>query len=396
MERRTISLKEISAVLAISVLLIGVFIAMFYGVNRLAFAQATSGTETMQAIENPAPGMQAPAANGNALSDLPPPQYTHGDNVNQVFQPPTLTLSIPPWQQYHEIPPLAIPMDEAAQIGAEYIWDVFGVSIDGMHIEMFASTSENLTRTYWHGSVYLTEEDAMENLGSYSVPVRVMTSNEEARIPAISDQPRAVDVPDRTREETRQNIESWERELRESIENYHEERTNTVVSETPLEEIRFHIPVYTFMIDAVTGMRIDINYNARDTQIDRNYLTTEVMLGWREAVVASGWFEMDITGQVAYAGLSESQIETYTQTAKEYAQRHFNNSTVVSISLEQFGINPSPAGIEIINLSFVAIDDTGREAHVNVPTASASIRSVWISTQHNDFIPGVNIVGGRG
>jgi len=335
---------EIAKVAAAAILSIGLFSAALMGINSWAFARATNAT------------LSFPLPEG----DLEIVQTEEDSEIAQnlladVFTPPTVTVSGSRWQGYHEVSASAMSMEDAAQIGAAYIWDVFGACIDGMHIEMFFSAWPSSSRTYWQGSIYPSEAAMLEEM---------------ARQEAIN--------------------EALTRDINADISTYTQVNVLTA-------------PRYHFMIDAVTGMRIDISYRNLESIPTVDTRTVEAHTSWRWTVLDSGWFDMDIHEQMGYVGLSSAQFEAYTQTAKDLAQRHFNNSTVADVQLVFLGIGPtgdSPEGFVLDSLSFSITDDTGREANVSMPTSSAIFHNwINISTQHNDFIPGFFYEfheGGRG
>jgi len=51
----------------------------------------------------------------------------------------------------------AIPPEEAGLIGAEFIWTMFGESIDGTHIQLEYDAPEWSARTHWRGNVFCAE-----------------------------------------------------------------------------------------------------------------------------------------------------------------------------------------------------------------------------------------------
>lgn len=234
-----------------------------------------------------------------------------------------------PWQQYQEIPDHILSMDEAVEIGAMYVWELFGESLDGMYIEMLYS-DWGTARTYWQGTVYRDEEAAEQH------------------------------------------------------------------------ELEYAAPLYNFLIDSVTGMRVDIT-----ATIDTKTPSTEELEVLRNRrhdtwELMQSWYEKDITEQIAEIGLTETEIDAYKKQATELAEKHFNNSTVAEAGL----ISPRPGAnlhvrprfdeadnmkFFLESLTFSVTDDTGREALITIPSKNAHFASaIIISTQHNDFIPDLN------
>ncbi|MDR1298719.1 MAG: hypothetical protein LBJ84_00510 [Oscillospiraceae bacterium] len=138
--------NEIFKAAMAAVLSIALFSAAFVGVNNLAFAEATNKTESV------------PSAVTSGYTPVAETELSDG------YQNPALTVY--EFRDEHH-PPAganAIPFEEAAQIGAKYIWDVLGKSIDGMTVEMAYRTWPSHTTSYWYGTVAETKEDLeMEN-----------------------------------------------------------------------------------------------------------------------------------------------------------------------------------------------------------------------------------------
>ncbi|MCL2199621.1 MAG: LysM peptidoglycan-binding domain-containing protein [Defluviitaleaceae bacterium] len=245
----------------------------------------------------------------------------------EVFTRPEITILESQNQYRQPIPASAISIEEAAQLGALYIWDMFAARIDGMYVEMHYSDHASSLRAYWSGRVAPTREAL-------------------------------------------------------TIDRYLFE------------------PMFSFVIDAETGMRIDISYLGRNI---RNILSEDELrsfLNWpttpeaRELREAWESTILDI--------LTPEEIEFYTQEAWDFAQRHFNNSTVVDVQLGQFGdgyirIGPfsSPifdedGKVSLLTLggfTFTVTDDTGRVAIVVIPVETGISPYSSIRTQGNDDDP---------
>jgi predicted small secreted protein len=132
--------KEFFKALGIAALAIGLFSAAFVGINTLAFAASTSAVESLY-----------PAA---ASVVIPTEQAPAND-----FVEPTLTVSL---VQNQSTPSAnALSPDEAALIAAEYIWQMFGESIDGKYVLIWYSAHPSHTRAYWMGSVAEQTQETM-------------------------------------------------------------------------------------------------------------------------------------------------------------------------------------------------------------------------------------------
>jgi hypothetical protein len=243
-------------------------------------------------------------------------------NINTEFEnfiPPTLIFVESRF--YHDISEYAMSMEEASQLGAQYIWDIFGTNIDGMYIQMDYAAPPYMNRTYWSGNIAHSAE--------------------------------------------------------------------TVDSESDF----FH-PLYSFRIDAVTGERIDINYNGPELSEE---LMDALFLGGR--IFDFGWEQMDTSARIDFVGISPESIEAYTQVAKELLRRHFNLSSIDHIHFEKsqiMGIHThgliNEAGELVFipdSLTFLFTDtSTNRRAVVSIPAESGIRRGSSISTWLNDVISG--------
>ncbi|MCL2216445.1 MAG: hypothetical protein FWB91_05415 [Defluviitaleaceae bacterium] len=308
--------KEIMKVVAVTALSIGMMSATFLGVNRIALAAATNGTETL-------PPISAPVFEAAQTEDA---KIT-------TFSPPALTVVESPNQQYHTIPAYALSPEDVAQIGARYIWDVFGTCIDGEYVELFFAAHASQSNTWWVGNVDL--DDRWYNFTINGITGERIDISVQPNGPVLSPEEIAA-IEEMNSRATR--IE-------------HESGVEVVVS-----EVRHS----------------------------------------RWVLLESGWFEMSLAEQMVLAGLSPEALEAYKQTAMELAQRHFDRSVVTDLQLYALGASsilitfmaPGETGIPIDVLHFTATDDTGREAKIFIPSTAARWNSIRISTHHNDFIPG--------
>jgi hypothetical protein len=282
----------------VSALAIGVFSAAFIGVNSLALAAATSGTTTIPPTELVV----------GVPENLPP----------EGFTAPNITVIEIPFE-FGEVSAHAMSAREAAQIGAQYIYDVFGSSIDGMYVQMIYSHPPAVIGPNWIGTV--------------------------ARSP--------------------QALES-----------------RLDVRGTPNENFA---PLYRFAIDAVTGSRVNVSQQGA---IDRGPLDRDAAMAARYAMRDTGWFDMNLTGQLEFLGVSAQSVASYRQTARTLAERHFNNTSVTSIELTRLSAEYAQDGMSLLSLVFTATDNTGREAEIMIPSGGSRFRMIHIQTSHNDIIPG--------
>ena len=315
--------REIAKVGAASVLSIFIFSAALMGINHAVFAMATN---TPTPIEQSTQAVTIP-------DNLPP----------EGFQAPEqLSVIESPWQHYHEISAQAMSIDDAALIGAEYIWEMFGVCIDGMTVEMHFAHWPSHTRSYWMGSVYAESSQEVKHI--------------------------------------RAQAEIWSNRLREAADS----NNGRIPDDHPVWDKGpdWISPVFTFTIDAVTGERIDISRSFHGLTIRgnadiRGYLTREEHMRLQRKLYGSE--------------LAPEQLFLSTQTVTELAQKHFNNSTVVNVELSHMNF----IALERVNgelvvtdylLIFNVTDDTGRVADVLMTKYSSQVFN--IITQHNDIIPG--------
>lgn len=297
--------KEIMKVAAISVLSTGLFSAAFVSVNSLVISAATNGTEPLALME--------------AAVNIP-------QNIPQgEFVQPNLNLIETDWEQYATKPSYAMSMEEAAQIGAQYIWDVFGESIDDMYVSMSFVAWQGHSRVQWAGTVAPTAE--------------------------------ALEL-----------------------------------------EPDLYEPMYSFLIDAVTGERVDIGYYGTSTRNTISREQREELNEWYRN--PESYKQVEAWEETIFEIITPEQLEAYSQQAEEIAQLHFNNSTVVDVQLgNEWSIGPNCIPLHDENgniilvldgIDFTVTDDTGRTADVRIPTESGFSPSIRIVTQHNDRIPGYN------
>ena len=280
--------KDYVKVVVISTLCIALYSAGFIGINRLVFAAASSGTESI------------------ALTTAPivmPEEITQQEP--EGFQSPSITVYVPMREWHHDAStnPLALSAEEAAELGAKYIWEMFGISLDGKVIEMAYSNWPSMTRANWQGFV------------GYSM---------------------------------------------EEIENF-----NTL---------------FFFTLDAVTGERIDIHCTRGGlmTHLEDLEATVEEIMYIRR----NYWAQTE----------PPENVDEYLQIAKNFAAKHFQNSTVVSYSFENTFASTfkrNEAGRLVgtaYTAAFIITDDTGREARVGFNTETGELR--FLLTAHNDIVPG--------
>ncbi len=133
--------KDILKVTTITVVILMLVAAVFVGVNSISFAMATQ-PETLPLTDE----VNAYEITQLSLSSDQSPQLAVLWNDNEGYpnnQPKAGSMTY----------------EEAAQIGAQYILDMYGESIDGKTVEMLYSAWPFSSRSYWHGTVVNSADD---------------------------------------------------------------------------------------------------------------------------------------------------------------------------------------------------------------------------------------------
>ncbi len=135
--------NDVFKVSVASILSIGIFSAGFLGVNNIAFASAINKTESIATA--------VAAVNIRPTDNELPEGY------------PKHTLTVYEAPDSNKKSANAISMEEAAEIGAQYIMEIFGESIDGKTVEMFYMSYPYNTRAYWDCSVADSKSELENN-----------------------------------------------------------------------------------------------------------------------------------------------------------------------------------------------------------------------------------------
>ena len=286
--------NEFIKISAASILSIGLFSAAFIGINSLSFAAAANMAESQ-------PSAAVSAIHVLRAGIIPPKDY----------KKPEITIYECP-EQYYEKSVNALPMYEAAEIGAQYIWEVLGESIDGKTVEMYYAAIPCCTRSWWTGAVADTKAEL---------------ANHEAQ--------------------------------------------------------------FRFIIDAVSGERIDISQ----------------ALAYGSTIDSSKLHEIPFNDLPSLMAETPDNLDEYTQIAKEYAQKHFNHSKVTDAVFEKMSVLSISRGKskDLLTVAFTektlifkVTDNTGREAEVMITADTKQL--FYLETQDNDIVPGFNaeVPGGLG
>lgn len=280
-------------------------------------------------------------ATDNSLRNSDPPEDPPSQNQNpaQNFSLTTINTTF----EGTEVSPMALSLEEAAQIGAQYIQDIFGENINGMYVELDFANWEHMTRNLWHGAVSVSRRNTLEN---------------RARFNELNDEFTA-------RLDAGEDMDDIQADMDELFRN---------VIYTPA--------LFYFAIDAVTGKRINI---WRSTSSTLNQLIPGPMA--MEEYVEREWggdweaaFHAEITPQ---------EKDELHPLAIVYAHKQFDSTTVMNVEFSNSFASLIYAGNGNFNreysVTFYATDETGRGAHITFELASRTMTS--ISTISNDFIP---------
>jgi len=301
--------KEIFRVAGVTVLALVFFSVSLIGVNTIAFANAASNRAPITAVEI----QEFPIA-------LAVPN-TEERMVNQVTPhiPPSITVVSSPFR-YDAAPPTAMSMEDAALMGAEYVWDVFGANLDGKYVIMnYMNCWLRPGHGIWQGVVALGGDAPQAEWFSVT------------------------------------NTVSWE------------------WGET----------TFSFTIDSVTGERMDISYFTPRGSHHSRYIAHDTQVLW-ESAQGRALQSMTGYQIAEFIGMPLEQVETYRQEATALASAHFNNSRVQTVELGVTFSTPvgpmrmpgvhilidTDAGGNIIGtfegIDFTVTDNNGTEAIVSI------------------------------
>ena len=250
--------KSILATALAVVLSVGVFCTMFIGANSLAFAAANNREAGVPANTS--------QANTGARENVVP----------EGFETPSITVVENHERNTGTKSANALTAEEAAALGAQYIWEVMGESIDGTTVEVYYMSFPSSTRPYWYANVITGTEMQM------------------LQMPVIGDDGQYV----------------LDEDGYILMEDYRE----------------YEIETYSFyfVLDGVTGERISIYRDQLHEfrMVDTNRLPEPKT-------------QDEIDAEKAQFRAMSSQ---YSSLVEEYAQRHFSNTNVVSVEFD-FGFS---------------------------------------------------------
>lgn len=266
------------------------------------------------------------------------------EHASESFVMPRLTIFVfedrlDDFRSYQAIPPYALSVEEAAFIGAYYVWDVLGKSIDGMYVRMLFNDSSLSTRTHWVGFVSSNINAVMPQPG-----------------PAASEYARRYGVLQFTIDGvTGERIKLW----------YYDD---FLVNPT-FEEIEQHSNDMRYL--AVSSGWSDMSLDERKAKVG---LTPERLEAYLQAAMKLA--------------------------VRHFMGRYFDESVISDINLVDYSRHPliidgvlNEKGDFVfvpVRLQFEATDNTGRAAIIRFPIETARWMSpgVYISSLHSDFLPG--------
>ena len=171
----TAKTKNMLKALMLSVLAISIFSTGFVLLNSAVFSAA---------LENVEPADSSSEVLGNddehplrIANDVLNVNFTVPDEPIRFgsFSPPNIYVVEMPAKMTsadetsadEEKPTGVLSAEEAALIGAEYLWDMFGADLDGMTFEMRYTQFDLYTRDYWMGNVIKLDEIG-QNMRDYN------------------------------------------------------------------------------------------------------------------------------------------------------------------------------------------------------------------------------------
>ena len=309
-------IKEVLKIAVASIASVAIFGATLWGVNHLTLAALTGGFTSL------------------------PPAVTHisvpENMVSVEFTSPNVTvtdITLRSPRQPVEEDLLILSSAEVAEIGAQYIWEIFGKSIEGMYVEVELAHWFPTNRPHWQGAV------TVEN--RYTLEIR---------------------------EERQRQIERYI-EQRAWVERGGYIRPTV----EPPVFVEYVPALVYFSIDALTGERVNI-YKP-PTYIARDYFA---------------WYEFTEQLWAETTNLTAQQENELIEIAWYFGQMHFNHSTVVDVQLLQTmqTRGRDDAGnlfIEVGSAAFEIFDDMMRNAVVNICLHSFEVTS--IATLNVDIRP---------
>jgi len=158
----------------------------------------------------------------------------------------------------------------------------------------------------------------------------------------------------------------------------------------PSDSTDLNETTFGFVLDAVTGERIDI-FNATNQLEGQMALTETIQNALMEA---RRNMDPDRFYELRAGGPPPQQLDAHIEAATKYAERHFVKTEIVSVEFlgavaTHFDIDAN-GNLVVLGrqITFAVTDNTGRVADVTIGEETLTL--IRISTQHNDLVPSVN------
>jgi len=336
--------KDLLKVTGATALTLTLAVSAFTGVNNLAFAAATQPEQLTLAT---------PAA------VTAPDNAPQAEEIQAAYIEPNLTIIMNKNLDENGIPysnnipsANAISYEEAAKIGAQYIWDLYGESIDGKTVEMTYSAQPFSSRAYWHGTVANSKDDL-------SIP--------------------------------------------ENYETYPAEEGDTIAATNIVDKT-----LYNFAIDAVTGERVSIYPNVNIPEPEylsegKTYTLSPVQM---EAMQYEAPANVDeyakIAEEFAQIHFNHSKVTSveFTFISLSHGDRAASIEAYKAYQEAYRAGKDKPFTFTLYEegrgITFNVTDDTGRVANICINMDTKQV--LYLNTMDSDFIPGYNadVPGGVG
>lgn len=263
--KRTEIVKSIAA----SVLSIGILSATFIGVNNLVFAAESKKTESITPVKE--------------TVDI----STLTSTIPEDYKSPSLTIF--ELEDYSNLDANTISSEEAAEIGARYIWEIFGEDIDSKTVMMYYEASQTAKRTYWMGSVGDSQSEVENGTTSFWFVIDAISgekkcvqifrdvlpfTDEEAKAkePYRDDPEKSMEISieyakkrkERAKELYQNNPEEYMKIAKEAAQKHF---TNSKVADAVYLEDRSNDGI-VFMVKDDTGHEIDIAIYSETKQLE--------------------------------------------------------------------------------------------------------------------------------
>ena len=263
----------------VAILTVGVFGAGLFGFNRLHLSATTSGTLNLPPLES------ASALQNSAIP--------------ADFVPPGLNI-IARASIHGDMPTHYIDANGAALLAAQYIWEVYGICLDGRAVSVIQGALYASHRTYWRIIVYSEVRAAAHEVSEKLYALGISPQND------------------------------WELYIERSRQELMHIMGNPVLE---------HQDPFSVTIDAITGERLSISnmgyqHPPRCLTLSEPEIM-EAMLRRAQAISDGRADPMDTLS------ITAQQLENFSAWALEYAVRHHGNPHVMERLQVQFiGLQP--------------------------------------------------------